>query len=103
MTAVQNSPGAPAKQDALVTATVAGLEVSVPGGSYFVVADARPLGATDAAAFCRELAATAGVVGIPLSAFSATPERYAGLVRFAFCKQPAVLRDAARRLATLAP
>lgn len=79
----------------------AGLEVSVPGGSYFVVADARPLGAIDAAAFCRDLATAAGVVGIPVSAFAATPERYAGLVRFAFCKRPEVLREAARRLANL--
>jgi N-succinyldiaminopimelate aminotransferase len=80
----------------------AGLEVSVPEGSYFVIADARPLGASDAAAFCRELAVTAGVVGIPVSAFAASPDRYAGLVRFAFCKRPEVLRDAARRLRTLA-
>jgi N-succinyldiaminopimelate aminotransferase len=79
----------------------AGLEVSVPGGSYFVIADARALGVTDAAAFCRELAATAGVVGIPVSAFTASPERYAGLVRFAFCKRPEVLQEAARRLAGL--
>jgi N-succinyldiaminopimelate aminotransferase len=79
----------------------AGLTVSVPEGSYFVVADAAPLGAADAAAFCRELATTAGVVGIPLSAFTSTPGSYPGLVRFAFCKQPEVLREAARRLATL--
>jgi N-succinyldiaminopimelate aminotransferase len=79
----------------------AGLTVSVPEGSYFVVADAGPLGATDAAAFCRELATTAGVVGIPLSAFTSTPGAYPGLVRFAFCKRPEVLREAARRLATL--
>lgn len=79
----------------------AGLEVSVPGGSYFVIADAAPLGAVDAAAFCRDLATTVGVVGIPVSAFAASPERYAGLVRFAFCKRPEVLREAARRLTTL--
>lgn len=79
----------------------AGLEVSIPAGSYFVVADASPLGATDAAAFCRELATTAGVVGIPVSAFTARPGAYPGLVRFAFCKRPEVLRDAAARLAAL--
>jgi N-succinyldiaminopimelate aminotransferase len=77
----------------------AGLTVSVPEGSYFVIADAAPLGATDAAAFCRDLATTAGVVGIPVSAFTATPGAYAGLVRFAFCKRPEVLNEAARRLA----
>lgn len=76
----------------------AGLAVSVPEGSYFVIADATPLGATDAAVFCRELATTVGVVGIPVSAFAASPESYAGLVRFAFCKRPEVLREAARRL-----
>ncbi|WP_191282218.1 aminotransferase class I/II-fold pyridoxal phosphate-dependent enzyme [Pseudolysinimonas yzui] len=79
----------------------AGLTVSVPEGSYFVVADAAPLGATDAAAFCRDLATTAGVVGIPVSAFTATPGAYAGLVRFAFCKRPDVLREAAGRLSSL--
>ncbi len=79
----------------------AGLSVSVPEGSYFVVADAAPLGATDAAAFCRDLATTAGVVGIPVSAFTATPGAYTGLVRFAFCKRPEVLREAARRLSAL--
>lgn len=76
----------------------AGLEVSVPAGSYFVIADARPLGALDAAAFCRDLATTAGVVGIPVSAFATHPARYPGLVRFAFCKRPEVLIEAARRL-----
>jgi N-succinyldiaminopimelate aminotransferase len=81
----------------------AGLAVSVPEGSYFVVADAAPLGATDAAAFCRDLATTAGVVGIPVSAFTATPGAYAGLVRFAFCKRPDVLREAAHRLAESSP
>lgn len=79
----------------------AGLDVSVPEGSYFVIADARPLGAVDTAAFCRELATTAGVVGIPVSAFTAHPAHYAGLVRFAFCKRPDVLTEAARRLASL--
>ena len=79
----------------------AGLDVSVPGGSYFVIADAAPLGATDARAFCRELATRAGVAGIPVSAFTATPGAYPGLVRFAFCKRPEVLRDAARRLVAM--
>jgi N-succinyldiaminopimelate aminotransferase len=90
-----------AKRDLLVGALeTTGLEVSVPSGSYFVVADARPLGGQDASAFVHRLATEARVVGIPVSAFAATPERYAGLVRFAFCKRPEVLRDAAQRLAT---
>ncbi len=78
----------------------AGFDVSVPAGSYFTVADARGLGATDAADFCRALPRRAGVVAIPLTAF-ATPERraeYATLVRFAACKRTDVLAEAAQRL-----
>ncbi|MEO8527563.1 MAG: aminotransferase class I/II-fold pyridoxal phosphate-dependent enzyme [Pseudolysinimonas sp.] len=92
------------KRDLLVAGLrSAGMEVSIPGGSYFVVADARPLGAVDAAAFCRELATTARVVGIPVSAFASASDatRYAGLVRFAFCKKDEVLEEAARRLAAI--
>ena len=83
--------------DALRTA---GFEVSRPSGSYFVIADAAPLGVTDAEDFCRRLPALAGVVGIPLTAF-VHPERrapYRTLVRFAFCKRTEVLEEAARRL-----
>lgn len=80
----------------------AGFDVSTPAGSYFTVADARGLGATDAADFCRSLPERAGVVAIPLTAFT-TPERrgeYATLVRFAACKRTEVLEEAARRLAS---
>ncbi len=79
----------------------AGFDVSAPAGSYFTVADAGPLGATDAATFCRGLPDRAGVVAIPLTAF-ATPARraeYATLVRFAACKRVDVLEEAASRLA----
>lgn len=93
-----------AKRDLLGSGLrAAGFEVSTPAGSYFTVADAGPLGATDAATFCRELPERAGVVAIPLTAF-ATPERrgeYAALLRFAACKREDVLEDAASRLARL--
>jgi len=82
----------------------AGFGVSVPAGSYFTVADAAPLGATDAADFCRMLPERAGVVAIPLTAF-VTPARrseYATLVRFAACKRVEVLEEAASRLSALA-
>ena len=82
----------------------AGFTVSVPSGSYFTVVDASPLGATDAAAFCRQLPGRAGVVAIPLTAFVNPEHRrdYATLVRFAACKRVEVLEDAASRLAALA-
>jgi N-succinyldiaminopimelate aminotransferase len=82
----------------------AGLEISVPSGSYFTVADAAPLGATDAAEFCRSLPERAGVVAIPLTAFVGAEHRsdYATLVRFAACKRVEVLEEAASRLSRLA-
>jgi len=62
--------------------TAAGFTTSRPSGAYFIVADAAPLGFTDAAAFCRALPGLAGVVAIPISAF-VSPENggeYASLV-----------------------
>lgn len=77
----------------------AGFTVSTPQGGYFVIADAAPLGHTDAAAFCRQLPALAGVVGVPLSAFTRTEG--GSLVRFAFCKRESVLEEAVERLSAL--
>jgi N-succinyldiaminopimelate aminotransferase len=94
-----------AKRDLLGSGLrAAGFDVSVPAGSYFTVADVAPLGATDAAQFCRELPERAGVVAIPLTAFTAPSHRaqYATLVRFAACKRVPVLEEAASRLAGLA-
>ncbi|MFG6445312.1 aminotransferase class I/II-fold pyridoxal phosphate-dependent enzyme [Microbacterium sp. P07] len=81
----------------------AGFAVSDPRGSYFTVADASALGATDAGDFCRTLPERAGVVGIPLTAFASAEHRdqFATLVRFAACKRVDVLDEASRRLALL--
>lgn len=82
----------------------AGFDVIAPQGGYFTVADAAPLGGSDAAAFCRALPEKAGVVAIPMSAFVSREHQqdYAGLVRFAACKKVDVLEDAAGRLAAAA-
>lgn len=91
-----------AKRDLLCQAlTAAGLPVSVPGGTYFVIADAAALGARDAVAFCRELPGRAGVVGVPVSVFHDDADAARTLVRFAFCKRDEVLLEAAERLARL--
>ncbi len=91
-----------AKRDLLVAGLrEAGLAVSVPRGTYFVIADAAPLGASDALAFCRDLPHRAGVVGVPVSVFHDDPEVARTLVRFAFCKKDEVLREAVRRLSAL--
>lgn len=81
----------------------AGFGVSPSSGSYFVVADAAPLGFPDAAALCRQLPALAGVVAVPISAFvsDANKGEYASLVRFAFCKRVEVLEQASAQLAAL--
>jgi N-succinyldiaminopimelate aminotransferase len=87
------------KRDLLVSGLrSAGLEVSVPQGTYFVVADAAALGALDALQFCRELPGRLGVVGVPVSVFHDDRDAARTLVRFAFCKRDEVLQEAVRRL-----
>ncbi len=81
--------------------SAAGLAVSRPAGTYFVIADAAPLGAVDALQFCRELPRLCGVVGVPVSVFHDDVDAARTLVRFAFCKRDDVLAEAAERLAAL--
>ena len=93
-----------AKRDVLARGlTAAGFTISQPQGSYFIVADATPLGYPDGAEFCRQLPARAGVVGVPITAFCSPQHRadYAPLVRFAYCKKVDVLKLAAKQLARL--
>ena len=95
--------GLAAKRDALLEGlAAAGMPASCPEGTYFVIADARPVGGQDAVEFCLELPRRVGVVGIPVSAFCDDQQAAAGLVRFAFCKRMPVVQEAARRLAGLA-
>ncbi|MDN4596645.1 pyridoxal phosphate-dependent aminotransferase [Leifsonia virtsii] len=81
----------------------AGFGVFPSDGTYFVVADAAPLGFPDAVELCRTLPELTGVVAVPLGAFSRGEyaARTASLVRFAFCKRAEVLEEAARRLSAL--
>ncbi|PZE25320.1 MULTISPECIES: aminotransferase class I/II-fold pyridoxal phosphate-dependent enzyme [unclassified Curtobacterium] len=92
------------KRDLLAAGlTAAGFDVMLPDATYFVIADAAPLGAPDARALCLDLPRLAGVVGVPVTAF-VRPDHAAGyrsLVRFAFCKRREVLEEAAGRLAAL--
>lgn len=79
----------------------AGFTVSRPQGGYFVIADAAPLGFTDADSACRKLPELAGVVGVPVTAFVRPDHRgpYRSQIRFAFCKRVEVLEAASRQLA----
>jgi N-succinyldiaminopimelate aminotransferase len=89
-----------AKRDLLAEGLrAAGFDVFHSAGTYFLTADARSIGADDAVALCERLPYEAGVVAIPLSAFTAEPiDRTRPLVRFAFCKRQDVLEQAVERL-----
>jgi len=92
-----------AKRDLLCEGLgAAGLHVARPSGTYFVIADAAPLGVSDALDFCRRMPALCGVVGVPVSAFCDDKDAVRTLVRFAFCKRDEVLDEAVTRLAALA-
>ncbi|MEV0801377.1 pyridoxal phosphate-dependent aminotransferase [Kribbella sp. NPDC050281] len=78
-----------------------GFEVHRPAGTYFVTTDIRPLGHTDGIAFCRMLPERVGVVAIPHQVFYDNPAPGRPLVRWAFCKQPEVLKEALTRLQNL--
>lgn len=91
-----------AGRDLLISGLVdAGFTVSSPAGTYFVIADATPLGFDDGLDLCRRLPSLCGVVGVPVQVFHDDVEPARSLVRFAFCKRPEVLEEAVRRLRTL--
>ncbi|ACV77246.1 pyridoxal phosphate-dependent aminotransferase [Nakamurella multipartita] len=77
----------------------AGFGVGRPQGTYFVMTDIRPLGATDGMQFCLDLPARAGVVAIPDEVFHDDPADGTPFVRFAFCKRDEVIDEAVQRLA----
>jgi N-succinyldiaminopimelate aminotransferase len=79
----------------------AGFTVHVPQATYFVLADAAPLGFDDGLELCRRLPDLAGVVGVPALAFCDDVDAVRSLVRFAFCKRDEVLAEAVNRLARL--
>ncbi len=70
-------------------------------GTYFVTADVAPLGHPDGEAFCRAAPAAHGVAAVPMSAFVRDPAPVRSLVRFAACKDEAVLAEGVRRLGGL--
>jgi len=80
-----------------------GLDVAVPRGTYFILADFRPIFDGDDRAFAIHLIEKCKVAAIPPSVFyKAHPEEGKKLVRFAFCKRMETLREAAGRLQRIA-
>jgi N-succinyldiaminopimelate aminotransferase len=83
-----------------------GYEVFRPAATYFATTDIAPVApGMSAMEFCLALPERCGVVAIPSSVFYDPADPGAGrtLVRWAFCKQPSVLRDALARLASWTP
>jgi N-succinyldiaminopimelate aminotransferase len=78
-----------------------GIRVIEPQGTYFVTTDITPLGFPDGLTFCESLPERAGVVAIPHQVFCDDQHVGAPYVRWAFCKQPDVLREAIERLQVL--
>jgi N-succinyldiaminopimelate aminotransferase len=89
-----------ARRDFLVAALRdVGLDVAVPRGTYFILADFTPMFEGDDWAFARWLTTEHGVAALPPSSFfQADAEEGRRLSRFAFCKKMVTLEEAAGRL-----
>jgi len=91
------------RRDHLIPAlAAAGFTCFRPRGAYYVMTDISAFGFSDDVAFARHLVEKIGVACVPGSSFYRNPRDGARQVRFAFCKKPATLDDAAARLAKLA-
>ena len=77
-----------------------GLGVVPSQGTYFVTTDVRPLGYDDGATFCRDTAQRAKVIAIPHQLLCDDSTVGLPYVRWAFCKQPAVLEQALDQLSS---
>lgn len=74
------------------------IEVRVPEGTYFVTTDVSRLGWSDGMDFCLALPERAGVVAIPAQAFYDDLSEGRHMVRWAFCKDAAIIDDGLDRL-----
>jgi N-succinyldiaminopimelate aminotransferase len=81
----------------------AGLKVSLPQGTYFIMADFTSTGFDDDVTFCKWLTTEMGVAAIPPTAFYSDEHKHIGRnwARFAFCKKQETLEKAAERLVKL--
>ncbi len=76
----------------------AGLTAHRSEGSYFTMTDVSHLGWPDGRSFCLALPERAGVVAIPAQSFYDDQDAGRQLVRWAFCKDEAVIAEGVRRL-----
>jgi aminotransferase len=91
-----------ARRDHLMPGLIAaGFKCFRPRGAYYVMTDISAFGYPDDVSFAKYLVQEIGVATVPGSSFYRDPRDGAKQVRFAFCKKPATLDEAARRLAKL--
>src|ERR1700723_1586329 len=81
--------------------SAAGFKCFRPRGAYYVMTDISAFGFEDDVSFAKYLVQEIGVASVPGSSFYRDPRDGARQVRFAFCKKPETLDEAARRLAKL--
>jgi aspartate/methionine/tyrosine aminotransferase len=90
------------RRDHLIPAlTNAGFRCFRPRGAYYVMTDIEAFGFDSDVRFAEHLVQKIGVACVPGSSFYRDPRDGARQVRFAFCKKPETLDEAARRLAQL--
>jgi len=91
-----------ARRDRLLPALrQAGFEAYTPRGAYYVMTDIGGFGFADDMAFASHLVHDIGVAVVPGSSFYSDARDGARQVRFAFCKRPETLDEAASRLMKL--
>jgi aminotransferase len=79
----------------------AGFRCFRPRGAYYVMTDISAFGFSDDVTFAKFLVQEVGVACVPGSSFYRDARDGAKQVRFAFCKRPETLDEAAKRLKTL--
>ena len=79
----------------------AGFKCYRPRGAYYVMTDISAFRFNDDVSFAQYLIQEIGVACVPGSSFYRDPRDGAKQVRFAFCKKPETLEQAAGRLSKL--
>src|SRR5262252_5181878 len=88
-----------ARRDHLIPALEkAGFHCYLPRGAYYVMTDISGLGFNNDVEFATYLVQDIGIACVPGSSFYKHPKDGSQQVRFAFCKKPETLDEAAERL-----
>jgi aminotransferase len=91
-----------ARRDHLIPALEkAGFHCYCPRGAYYVMTDISAFGFRNDVEFAAYLVKEIGIACVPGSSFYKHPKDGSQQVRFAFCKKPETLDEAARRLQKL--